>query len=271
MNLPTPQQRPEVLAQYRRWRAVGEQLNGKLVESLGKRDIDEAGRRLGLLRNGVLCFDTEDTITVLMDFAIRHVRRNGRSAVERCLAQTPPADPEQLAWLKAVSAVHYRILQVEEVYRGFGIRVCDVFRDESELMIDVNFSHSVEPHVVFASHIYSFDGYWVTTGASLPVMADVLEELISQFERRFGRRPEDYRTLSPERQTELATLAIRTCLSAGMSQRVRYDLPTDNPGPHFDRLPDPSPLILAPPRQRTGRNDPCPCGSGRKFKHCCLR
>lgn len=24
-------------------------------------------------------------------------------------------------------------------------------------------------------------------------------------------------------------------------------------------------------RDRTGRNDPCPCGSGRKFKHCCLR
>ena len=21
----------------------------------------------------------------------------------------------------------------------------------------------------------------------------------------------------------------------------------------------------------SGRNDPCPCGSGRKFKHCCLR
>lgn len=21
----------------------------------------------------------------------------------------------------------------------------------------------------------------------------------------------------------------------------------------------------------TGRNDPCPCGSGRTFKHCCLR
>ena len=23
--------------------------------------------------------------------------------------------------------------------------------------------------------------------------------------------------------------------------------------------------------QRVGRNDPCPCGSGRKYKHCCLR
>ncbi|MDJ0685771.1 MAG: SEC-C metal-binding domain-containing protein [Alphaproteobacteria bacterium] len=21
---------------------------------------------------------------------------------------------------------------------------------------------------------------------------------------------------------------------------------------------------------RVGRNDPCPCGSGKKFKHCCL-
>jgi hypothetical protein len=24
-------------------------------------------------------------------------------------------------------------------------------------------------------------------------------------------------------------------------------------------------------RQKTGRNDPCPCGSGRKFKKCCLK
>ena len=23
--------------------------------------------------------------------------------------------------------------------------------------------------------------------------------------------------------------------------------------------------------QRTGRNDPCTCGSGKKFKHCCAR
>src|SRR5580692_1642336 len=24
------------------------------------------------------------------------------------------------------------------------------------------------------------------------------------------------------------------------------------------------------PRERTGRNDPCPCGSGKKYKQCCL-
>ena len=26
---------------------------------------------------------------------------------------------------------------------------------------------------------------------------------------------------------------------------------------------------MAPKAQRAGRNDPCPCGSGRKYKHCC--
>jgi uncharacterized protein YecA (UPF0149 family) len=23
--------------------------------------------------------------------------------------------------------------------------------------------------------------------------------------------------------------------------------------------------------QKVGRNDPCPCGSGKKYKHCCLK
>ncbi|WP_245304264.1 YchJ family metal-binding protein [Hoeflea olei] len=34
---------------------------------------------------------------------------------------------------------------------------------------------------------------------------------------------------------------------------------------YWDRLPEPAPSRAAAP----GRNDPCPCGSGRKFKKCC--
>jgi hypothetical protein len=45
------------------------------------------------------------------------------------------------------------------------------------------------------------------------------------------------------------------------------------------RLRDPGREHFAPPPQRPdrrpaakiGRNDPCPCGSGRKYKQCCLR
>jgi hypothetical protein len=26
-----------------------------------------------------------------------------------------------------------------------------------------------------------------------------------------------------------------------------------------------------PPKKKIGRNDPCPCGSGKKFKKCCIK
>lgn len=31
-----------------------------------------------------------------------------------------------------------------------------------------------------------------------------------------------------------------------------------------------SPLLEKGTTPKAGRNDPCPCGSGRKYKHCCL-
>ncbi len=37
-----------------------------------------------------------------------------------------------------------------------------------------------------------------------------------------------------------------------------------------DAFPDEAPLPFVRPVPKTGRNDPCPCGSGKKYKHCCL-
>jgi uncharacterized protein len=34
--------------------------------------------------------------------------------------------------------------------------------------------------------------------------------------------------------------------------------------------PEASPREIPPKAPRTGRNDPCPCGSGKKYKKCCL-
>lgn len=73
MDVPSPQQRPAVLARYQQWRAIGRELNKKLVESLSGDDINEAGELLGLLHKGVLFFDTEDTVAVLMEIGRAHV------------------------------------------------------------------------------------------------------------------------------------------------------------------------------------------------------
>lgn len=34
-------------------------------------------------------------------------------------------------------------------------------------------------------------------------------------------------------------------------------------------LRDNDAIVRSHPREKTGRNDPCPCGSGKKFKRCC--
>jgi hypothetical protein len=44
-----------------------------------------------------------------------------------------------------------------------------------------------------------------------------------------------------------------------------------NPAQHSEESDDADAQPETPTRKRLGRNDACPCGSGRKFKRCCLR
>lgn len=45
--------------------------------------------------------------------------------------------------------------------------------------------------------------------------------------------------------------------------------PGSKPGPLFDWISASEPAVN--PNRTVGRNDPCPCGSGKKFKKCCLQ
>jgi hypothetical protein len=73
---------------------------------------------------------------------------------------------------------------------------------------------------------------------------------------------------SPHRAAALAVTAQRM-MRARESNPVGWRA-IDKASARISGLPDPGGLPL-PPRtaQSTGRNDPCPCGSGRKYKHCC--
>lgn len=48
-------------------------------------------------------------------------------------------------------------------------------------------------------------------------------------------------------------------------EQVKKGLPGEDEPP----LPPPVQPIQADKAKQTGRNDPCPCGSGKKFKKCC--
>ena len=69
-----------------------------------------------------------------------------------------------------------------------------------------------------------------------------------------------------------ATMAIALVVLVVMTI---MHLQTDHSGDDddFDREPDepdePDTLLSTPNRPKIGRNEPCPCGSGKKFKNCC--
>jgi hypothetical protein len=71
--------------------------------------------------------------------------------------------------------------------------------------------------------------------------------------RRAGNAPEDQSAPIP------AGLAPRR------PQRLQYSAPSVDGGTHVETSQGPA---VNDDFARVGRNDPCPCGSGRKFKRC---
>lgn len=55
---------------------------------------------------------------------------------------------------------------------------------------------------------------------------------------------------------------IRACLQRGCSSNVQYQEPRGKVAGPRRALAHPAAI---------GRNSPCPCGSGKKFKQCCLK
>ena len=77
------------------------------------------------------------------------------------------------------------------------------------------------------------------------------------------KRPAIVRVQSPERAEELLSL----CHQHGWQAIVGLDPDQPEDITDVERLL--APLVPASSERTTGRNDPCPCGSGKKFKKCC--
>jgi hypothetical protein len=260
----TMSQHAALLPRYKHLRQVGLHLNTRLVKTLPKSVLDEGGRKLGLLKKNVLTLDTEDEIAVLMDYCIHDIRRQGINAVERFLAESPPpAGSDEMVILQAMRQARYSLFIVEATEPGVGVHVRDLLRDEPLFLVDVGFSATGAPGFVLAARITAPEGITQTTGAALPFgvlppggQTEVVQGLVGKL------KDADFRNLSPAEASELSATIIRTCLQHGAAEHIAYLEPGQALGP--GRLPP-----GLPPARRVGRNERCPCGSGKKFKHCC--
>jgi len=257
-------EKPQVMARYEKLRTLGRNLNNKLIKRVSREAIMESAKKLGIIEDGVLVFENEEEISILMDYCIYDFRADGRNAIDRYLVESPPSvGSDEYLLLKAMARSRFSLFQVEDIVQGLGVVVQDLLGRDAFLIVDINLSRTAPKGIVLAARIISPETFHMTSGAFLVVSRDVLLRLAEALSERFGKPLEDYARLSFEQNSELSALVIRTCLEGGASHQVVYeDLPTEMQ----DRgLPE------TREEPKIGRNAPCPCGSGKKYKKCCGR
>ena len=92
----------------------------------------------------------------------------------------------------------------------------------------------------------------------------------------FGRRDPLAAAVEPVLRTYLADLGERTLVPHAFELEQALDAGLDGFQVAVERgaateSSQPPPPPIANRGTKVGRNDPCPCGSGRKFKKCCAR
>ncbi len=256
----------DLLKRYKELREVGLRLNSRLMETLPHSALDEGGKKLGILKKNVLTLDSEDEIAVLADFCIHDVRRPGANAVDRLLAESLPPGGDEMVLLQALRQARYSLFAVETVEPGVGVHVRDLLRDEPLFLVEVGLSRSAPAGMVLAARVMAPEGISMTTGAALPVgMLSPAERAGFLQAMKAHLKSLDFHRLAAEEASEMAAVVIRTCLQHGAASRIRYV----EPGPA--RAPGRCAGRRRDGRARVGRNDPCPCGSGKKYTLCCGR
>src|SRR5262249_47349129 len=146
-----------ILPVYLRLRQLGRSLNNKLVQTLTKEDLEEGGRRLGFLRDGTMYFETEDETSVLMDFCIYNILRDGRNAVQRYVETSRPRPgSDEATLLDAMQRAHYSIVQIIGLERGVGVTVRDTLRGDEGFLCDVGYGNTASRNALLAGRILPF-------------------------------------------------------------------------------------------------------------------
>jgi hypothetical protein len=142
-----------------------------------------------------------------------------------------------------------------------GIQVRDALADETRFIMDMGFGSTTRPGMALAGRVFVVDGITMTTGAAIPMGTPSAAELKRKL-RRFvkGTADSPAELTSHEARNAFALRLVRDLRKSEATANVSYvdpGTPGQGRGPAVGRA------------WRAGRNDPCPCGSGKKFKNCC--
>jgi len=203
---------------YRRLRAVSTELNHEIIKTIPRQTIYDVGDATGILRNGVLEFESEDMTSVLMDCCLYDWFEDDKNVVQR-YSETHPAKPgtDERYLLDAYLQAKYRLLVVQSAVPGAGIHCQDLLNDEELFVMDLGLSQTAKnAEAAFASRTIPLGEYWMTGGAGLPINSKAaVQDALKRIESRKQNLASG--------QGRVPLLIVRACLAAGAADRVTYE------------------------------------------------
>jgi hypothetical protein len=254
------------IQQYQQLRQFGRRLNSVLTKTIPPEAMQEMGKALGIMRNNILVLDTMDVSSVLMDSCLFDWIRGGKNLVEKYVEAHPPTPgTDEHLLLQAYCRAKYRLLVPKAISRAAVTYWFDVLSGESIALMDIHLSQTMAGGIrgLLATRTAPLGGYWITTGAPLPVGDRKTGAMLLKTIRQ-GNLLEDRTSVG---EHKLATAIIRACLDSGAAEHVRYEAGEEEK--EFGKAR--SVTGVKGPRRHIDRNDPCPCGSGKRYRRCCMR
>src|SRR5262249_25093953 len=158
--------------------------------------------------------------------------------------------------------------EVLEPVPRLGARLRDLFTDEAVLVVYPRLAETVRPGLVVPVRVMPLEGFHVLFNGPTP-LSQVAS--VPQYQEHLFKAHAKYGLQKGPTVTAKQWATVETFQTIDVLRQRSPDLPpahrpkpaAESPSPRFGRGP------LSPPR-RVRRNDPCPCGSGKKFKQCCL-
>jgi hypothetical protein len=265
----------EILPRYRQLRKASSEFVGTILDGVDRDLFMEGARRLGMLGpRQTLILNGESEFAVLNDFLLHDVWRNGRNVVQQYAIDAPPAPgSNEECILRGLCAARYSLFRVTHVEPGIGLRVADLLQSVEHEIIDISFASTATTGMTLAMRVTCPDGFWFSTGASLPVHLETKVGILGGLAHTLRTNPTAATDPTDETWSDVTALIIRNCLKNAESSSVAYQN-TPQAGERVrpvHRLEEGGEDALMPLRAepRVGRNEPCPCGSGKKWKKCC--
>jgi hypothetical protein len=219
----------DIFARYKRYREVGLSINNALVKSLAKGAMKKGGKELGILKKGTLIFDSDDEISILMDYCIHTNRTEHKTTIDRYLEKSPP-DPvsDEMLILKALQDSYFSVFVVDRTEDGYLCRVRDIIYQKNLTIIDSGLGKTAVDKMLLATRIMPIpvSDMFMTTGTAIPFTKtesySKFEHIITKFSYAI-----DTGTFSKSQEASLSKQVIRLLLKTKSLEQMRYGNVTD--------------------------------------------